>query len=52
MASEIKSNVDNCDYNQGMKCNADSIKVNMQVNREEVCSADATYCETFETREC
>jgi len=52
MSSEVNCNVDNCAYYQGMKCSANSIKVNMQVNREEVCSPEVTYCETFETREC
>ncbi len=52
MSSEVNCKVDNCNYNQEMKCNADYIKVNMQVSREEACSPDVTYCETFESRQC
>lgn len=52
MSSEVNCNVDNCVYWQDMKCSANSIHVKMQGNQEEVCSSEATICETFETKEC
>ena len=52
MTSEIKCKVSDCDYWENMKCAADQVEVNMENRGSEICSPDATYCETFKTRKC
>lgn len=52
MSSHVKCNVDNCIYWQDRQCSASDIEVSTKVNKEEACSPDVTFCETFKPKEC